>query len=74
MDIIQNGEYFVTLIQSVLQVPCAVSTTMRLREDLERCLEGNTKVVPCTPNSPEEVRIAVLRSCDDSPIRKDQLA
>lgn len=71
MDIIQNCEYSVTLIQSVLEVPCAVLTTMSLGKDLECCLEGNAKVVPCTPNSPEEVRIAVLGSCHDSPIRKD---
>lgn len=71
MDIIENGEYIVTLIQRVLQVPCAVVSTMSLWEDLERCLEGNAKVMPCAPNSPEKVRMAVLGSCDDSPIRKD---
>lgn len=55
MDVIQNREYFVALTQRVLQVPCAVLATMSLGKDLECCLEGNAEVVPCTPNSPEEV-------------------
>lgn len=71
MDIIQNREYFVALIQCVLQVPRAMHATMSLGIDLERCFEGNAKVVPCPPNSPEEVRMAFLGSCDDTPVRKD---
>lgn len=71
MDIIQNREYFVALIQRVLQVPRAMHATMSLRKDLERCFEGYAEVVPCAPNSPEEVGMALLRSFDDAPVREN---
>lgn len=47
---------------------------MSLGKDLERRLEGNAKVMPCAPDSPEQVGMAVLGSCDYTPVCKNYLA
>lgn len=71
MDIVQNGKHVLALIQRILQIPRAMFATMSLGKDAERCLESNAKVVPCAADSPEEVGVALLGSCDYTPICKD---
>lgn len=45
-----------------------------LWEDLECCLDSNAEVVPGTPNRPEQVRMTIRGSCDDTSIGKNKLA